>query len=171
MTRPNKPAHIIQRRCIRCDDLFDVYTSEKKRVCSKRCNGVKEQKTCLHCGTKFNWIANERFCTKECRIIWVENNLTQLKPKGYNHCTPKRRAIYSKGEYIDRRLVFERDEWTCQICHGSIDTKLRLPDLMAATLDHVIPLAKGGTHTWDNVAAAHALCNYRKGCMTPDLTT
>jgi hypothetical protein len=170
MTRPDKPAHIIQRRCIRCDELFDVYTSEKKRVCSKRCSGVKELKTCLHCGQKFKWIPNERFCAKECRLEWIKNNILTTRPKQYTHCSPKRRAMYKKGEYIDRRLVFERDEWTCHICSGKIDPKERLPSLMAASLDHIIPLSKGGTHTWDNVAASHALCNYSKGCELPDLT-
>jgi 5-methylcytosine-specific restriction endonuclease McrA len=31
------------------------------------------------------------------------------------------------------------------------------------TLDHIIPLSKGGTHTWDNVRPAHRRCNELKG--------
>ena len=30
------------------------------------------------------------------------------------------------------------------------------------TLDHIIPLAKGGTHTWNNVQCACAMCNSEK---------
>jgi hypothetical protein len=52
--------------------------------------------------------------------------------------------------------VFERDEGTCQIC--------RLPCLrQQASIDHVTPLSKGGSHTWDNVQLAHHTCNARKG--------
>jgi 5-methylcytosine-specific restriction endonuclease McrA len=35
-----------------------------------------------------------------------------------------------------------------------------MPD--APTVDHIIPLAKGGTHTWDNVQLAHWSCNSDK---------
>ena len=34
---------------------------------------------------------------------------------------------------------------------------------MSATLDHVIPLAKGGAHARANVRCAHLICNLRKG--------
>ena len=30
------------------------------------------------------------------------------------------------------------------------------------TLDHIIPLSKGGSHTWDNVQLAHMGCNAGK---------
>ena len=30
------------------------------------------------------------------------------------------------------------------------------------TVDHIIALKNGGTHTWDNVQCAHAICNSNK---------
>lgn len=40
-----------------------------------------------------------------------------------------------------------------------------LPPRMAKApeLEHIIPIAMGGTHTWDNVACACRLCNQAKG--------
>ena len=67
------------------------------------------------------------------------------------------------GDDIDPVVLFERDEWTCHLCHAKIEPHRRCPDPMAATMDHLIPLSLGGRHTWDNVKAAHALCNFRKG--------
>jgi 5-methylcytosine-specific restriction endonuclease McrA len=54
---------------------------------------------------------------------------------------------------VNRRGVLQRDGHACQYC-GS---RKRL------TLDHVIPRSKGGQHSWDNVVAACAGCNGRKG--------
>jgi len=64
---------------------------------------------------------------------------------------PKRRIP------LTRREVFLRDDHTCQYCG------LHTRDL---TLDHVIPRAKGGKHTWDNLVSACSPCNHRKGQRT-----
>jgi 5-methylcytosine-specific restriction endonuclease McrA len=58
---------------------------------------------------------------------------------------------------ITRRAVFARDDWTCQYCGSR--TQL--------TVDHVIPRSKGGGSTWDNIVAACAPCNRRKGDSSP----
>lgn len=81
--------------------------------------------------------------------------------KGYY--SPKRRAIMLNGEDIIHLEVFERDEWICHLCNGKIDRNLRGDAWMRATLDHVVPLCKGGTHTYDNVKASHWRCNMEKG--------
>lgn len=33
---------------------------------------------------------------------------------------------------------------------------------MSASLDHVVPLSKGGDHTRSNSVVAHLICNIRK---------
>lgn len=58
---------------------------------------------------------------------------------------------------ITRRAIFARDGWACQYCDAKSDL----------TVDHVIPRAKGGGSTWDNVVACCAPCNRRKGDMLP----
>lgn len=77
--------------------------------------------------------------------------------------SPKRRAIYAKGDDIIALVLFEMHAWTCCICQQPINKHFRKPNLMAATIEHIRPLSKGGTHTWDNVKPAHASCNFRKG--------
>lgn len=80
-------------------------------------------------------------------------------------CYLRRRAEKSgvHAVAVSRTAVLERDEWTCQICFDPIDPGLTAPDQMRASIDHRIPLSRGGTHTLDNVQAAHLLCNVRKG--------
>lgn len=65
-------------------------------------------------------------------------------------------------ENIDMTTVFNRDGWICGICRCDIDPKLRHPNKRAATLDHIIPLSKGGQHFYGNIQAAHYSCNSKK---------
>ena len=74
----------------------------------------------------------------------------------------KRRKQLRNGDYIDSTDVFEFYEWTCIVCMKSINPDLAWPHKHSATLEHIIPLSKGGTHTWDNVAPSHLLCNSNK---------
>ena len=59
---------------------------------------------------------------------------------------------------ITRKAVLARDAYTCQYCgresHG-------------LTVDHVIPRSRGGISAWDNIVAACAPCNRRKGNRLP----
>ena len=61
-----------------------------------------------------------------------------------------------------REGIFTRDDWTCHLCEGPIDSALEWPDPYSPVLDHVIPRVKGGPATPENLRAAHALCNNRR---------
>ena len=54
--------------------------------------------------------------------------------------------------------VFLRDRFSCQYC-GAMD------DL---TFDHLVPRSRGGMTRWDNVVAACAPCNLKKGGKLPN---
>jgi 5-methylcytosine-specific restriction endonuclease McrA len=62
---------------------------------------------------------------------------------------------------LSRRTVLARDLYTCQYC-GSQPSRHEL------TVDHVIPRSRGGTTVWENVVAACAPCNRRKGDRLPE---
>lgn len=65
-------------------------------------------------------------------------------------------------ESINKRLVFERDKWTCQICgHKVKRTKEYHPH--QASVDHIVPLSEGGGHVYSNVQTACVMCNSVKG--------
>lgn len=78
--------------------------------------------------------------------------------------------MYASGDEINHFVLFELHGWTCWVCRKPINRYLRLPNNFAATVEHILPLCKGGTHTWDNVAPAHAVCNFQKGDSLPSLT-
>jgi 5-methylcytosine-specific restriction endonuclease McrA len=76
----------------------------------------------------------------------------------------RRRARQHKAfvRNVNRKEIFKRDHWICGICGQPVDSILRHPHPGSATLDHIIPLAKGGTHEPSNTQLAHFMCNSLK---------
>ena len=60
---------------------------------------------------------------------------------------PQKRVAFTRFN------LFLRDEFCCQYCGAKGDL----------TFDHVIPRARGGVTSWENVVAACSPCNLRKG--------
>ena len=60
-----------------------------------------------------------------------------------------------------RENIYLRDDFRCQYCYESFQTR----DL---TLDHVLPVSRGGRKDWVNIVTACRDCNQRKGNRTPD---
>lgn len=80
----------------------------------------------------------------------------------------KRRRLLSTAVQVPylREDIFSRDGWVCQICREAVDPSLKWPSRGAATIDHVVPVSKGGHDTPENVQLAHAFCNTSKGNRT-----
>ena len=55
--------------------------------------------------------------------------------------------------------IYQRDNWICQICKRAVNKKLKYPDPLSKSLDHIVPLSHGGNHTRENVQLAHLKCN------------
>lgn len=111
---------------------------------------------CLYCGRPLNTKRRtQKFCSRTCR--------NSANP-GDDRKRCRRYGVYYDPD-VKREQVFERDGYICQICGIKCD----INDLgwgsngaTHPTIDHIIPLSKGGTHTWDNVQCACGLCNSRK---------
>lgn len=55
----------------------------------------------------------------------------------------------------------------CAICGKPVDFKLKFPHPMSATVDHIIPVSKGGhPSAIDNLQLAHLKCNRAKSDKT-----
>jgi 5-methylcytosine-specific restriction endonuclease McrA len=73
------------------------------------------------------------------------------------NCAPRQRRAH--GPRFSRQNVYLRDNFRCQYCNCS-------GTLLNLTLDHLVPLARGGKTTWDNIVTACKSCNLRKGART-----
>ena len=70
------------------------------------------------------------------------------------------------GETIKFDDLLVRDGPLCQICGGEMDWQTGRHG-ERVSLDHIIPISKGGAHTMDNVRLVHVSCNSRKGAKVP----
>ena len=58
-------------------------------------------------------------------------------------------------ERVDTAVLHARDGGYCGICKEYVSSQ-------DASIDHVIPLSKGGEHSYANTQVSHPLCNMRK---------
>lgn len=66
-------------------------------------------------------------------------------------------------EYINPRTIYIRDNWRCGLCRRRVDSALTYPHPMSASLDHLVPMSRGGDHSPVNVQCSHLKCNLDKG--------
>ncbi|MFO7921358.1 HNH endonuclease [Rhodobacteraceae bacterium W635] len=64
-----------------------------------------------------------------------------------DYIKPQKRVAFTRFN------LFLRDEFSCQYCGAKGEL----------TFDHVVPRAKGGVTSWENVVAACSKCNLKKG--------
>ncbi len=64
--------------------------------------------------------------------------------------------LQTATDRIDFMQILRESKGLCGICRKPFD-------LFGIEFDHIIPLAKGGTHTRENIQAAHMRCNRAKG--------
>lgn len=111
---------------------------------------------CGVCGKEYDtYQKNQKTCSNECK----------KKRRNYNHD-----HRINKENLIDKDItlatLYKRDKGICYICNGLCDWNdvkkskgYKVVGNKYPTIDHVIPLARGGTHSWDNVRLAHKYCN------------
>jgi len=56
--------------------------------------------------------------------------------------------------------LMEADDGICGICNGCVTWT---PGPHQPSPDHIVPLARGGTHSLDNLQLSHLSCNLAKG--------
>lgn len=172
----------VDAKCQACGDAF--LTARGAAYCGDTCarrakNGWTKTAACSECGVEFTRKSRSTSpcCSDECRterlrrLIRAKNE-ERKKTVEYHE---KRRLAQQRRRARQRSLPTEdfsfdeiasRDGWRCGLCNDPVDRALRYPDPKSPSLDHVIPLAKGGGHTRGNAQLAHLRCNIAKGART-----
>lgn len=165
--------HII--RCPYCGELF--VRRKKRKFCSDECKKnywspggvgyeeavkqkrekyepkIKTEKTCSQCGNLFIGYDRDVFCSDICRQRAKQERKAKRRAEKLN--------VYY--EPVNPLKVFERDGWRCQLCGKKLKPKHRGTTRDdAPELDHIIPWAAGGEHSYRNTQCACRKCNQEK---------
>ncbi len=148
-------ATILRKRC-ECETCKESAKLERERTLLIRTLlavvDAKTPKVCDCCGEKFfSAYPSAKYCDR-CK--------RKREAKSYRRRCRKYGAEYQSG--ISLAKVYKRDGGICQICGEPTDWNDKSwgsAGPLYPTIDHVLALANGGSHTWDNVQLAHALCN------------
>lgn len=122
----------------------------------------KHIRTCVVCGNEFTSAHGSMICSDRCR-------------KKYRNRNGDRRINSGIVDDSDITLesLFKRDGGICHICGKpcdyedyTVDGDVFIAGNWYPSIDHVVPVSKGGRHSWDNVKLAHRLCNSVKSNKT-----
>ena len=116
-------------------------------------------KTCKWCGDDFTTdIPNKLTCSEYCS-----------RKRSYKKRDKRINRYNTVDNDISLPRLYKRDQGICYLCHSKTDPTdiVRYPTYVIAgprypTIEHVIPIAKGGLHAWDNIKLACKQCNSTK---------
>jgi 5-methylcytosine-specific restriction endonuclease McrA len=125
---------------------------------------IREAKSlnCVEIARKYNMSAERVY--RRARKLGLNVNSVG----GGGHYRRRQSNIGKTSEYdegITLKKVRAKYHDVCQICGLMVDdTAIENGHIkrLYPTIDHIIPLSKGGTHTWENVRLAHMSCNAGK---------
>lgn len=109
------------------------------------------------------WQAKYRDSNRAKVNAYKELSRKRNLPKYADKENRRRARIKQNGvEFYSRLEVFDRDRGLCYICLKSIDILKHWPDPKSFSVDHIIPISKGGADKMDNVRSTHLICNVKK---------
>lgn len=135
-----------QKTCLICEKPFETPNS-KTVTCSIVCGGKLTVKRAIDKGTH----------------IPIAVRIYQDDNERWRQSCHARRARIAGSQRIKSIEIYERDAWLCGICGGPVDASRKQPDPLSASIDHIVPIIRGGEHSRLNVQCAHLGCNSRKG--------
>lgn len=152
-----------------CSRWFVAQLSHRRRFCSALCGdnqgrldrGLKPRTMplfhgdCRQCGAHFvSMLPVTKFCSNRCSIR-ARKGRSKRARRG-------RIGANGRVDNFTLREVAQRDGWRCHLCCKPVPDRDYRARPLDPTIDHLVPVSAGGTHTLDNVALAHNRCNYER---------
>ncbi len=132
--------------------------NKRKRYDELRLPKAKPIVKCKVCGQWFYGKSKRScVCSDECQRK-IDNHRWSLKKE-----TRRRKAQTEETKTITLQKLYERDSGICWICGKPCDINVHYNSNNYPSVDHLIPISKGGKDEWSNIRLAHRGCNSRRG--------
>jgi 5-methylcytosine-specific restriction endonuclease McrA len=92
------------------------------------------------------------------RMRWRHEHPQEAREQLRRYQAARRHAVTT--ERVDPFAVYERDRGICQICHRHVNRA-------DFSLDHIVPISRGGMHVMTNLQTSHRLCNIKRNAFGP----
>lgn len=116
------------------------------------------------CGLKL--FSNPGYCSSVCKKKQALTKGQEHRKKSHTHSSKHysraRKLSLPRERGITLKNLIERNGLTCAICGLPCFYEGDGKGDLYPSVDHIIPMNKGGGHTWDNVQIAHRICNSNK---------
>lgn len=158
-------------KCVRCNEpSVSRFTSVK--YCSDECRKARsmvtpKQLACANCGRRFVGIQRRtearRFCSRNCkRASYRASDVGKAqRARSRAHRLALLRGGKT-GKPVSALGILLEFRGKCGICRQRIDPAKPQTHAMSLTLDHIIPVSKGGKHSRENLQPAHRSCNSKR---------
>lgn len=159
----------ITRKC-RCEQCRAWKAHSHLEYTRRRLDGEYNTPTCIIDACDRLAVASRGMCRMHYRR-WERANGRALSPS--NAWSDTRRSNYhsrrarangaSNGDKVLVAALIERDGLSCSSCSVLIDQQIAWPDPMSLSIDHTLPISRGGQHSLENTTLMHLRCNISKG--------
>jgi 5-methylcytosine-specific restriction endonuclease McrA len=109
--------------------------------------------SCKQCGIQYTSLreGGTLYCSQRC--------VSKYAKKNRHHIARSSRKIGGGFSDVD---VFKAAKWKCKICGIKVHQATGQHSETQATIDHIVPMSRGGLHVWGNVQCACQRCNASK---------
>lgn len=156
-----------------CYQLSRIKTIDNVHVC-KECGKEYTLREYME-STGIKYYRNSGYCSAECRKKALNRSVHESrKRRGVpeNHRQRARKYGCAYDPSVTLKKLIKRDGLRCAICGEMCDLSDRgyskYSGPMYPSIDHIVPMSKGGGHVWNNVQVAHIICNSEKGDNTQE---
>lgn len=165
--------------CVVCGQIVPVVRYKGSKTCSEECSKERGRQKARDkyeaiTGVRLRAANGPRPCRFCNRVIVPDHGLGRGRDV-CDYCNTHRGSFRARAHlygvpytHVSRKAIFKRDGWRCQLCGRKVKRRSsrskrtgRLHPRIAS-LDHIVPLRRGGPHEESNCQCACLECNVKK---------